>query len=259
MNHFKRTVVILAVMLAVMLAVLASPVAHAQDIRTGEALLRAMHDRYQSSWYHTLTFTQKSTTYKPDGTSTAETWYEAALLPGKLRIDIGPASDGKGYVLVDGTATILKDNKIAGTRPLVNMLLVLGFDVYTQAPETTIKVVQGEGYDLSKVREDVWEGHPAYVVGADKGDLKAKQFWIAKDTLLFVRVIEPSRGDPSKLDDIRFTDYRPLAGTWVAARVEVHSDDKLVFSEDYTDIQANVKLDPAVFDPQQFATTHWEK
>jgi len=259
MNHFKRTVVILAVMLAVMLAVLASPVAHAQDIRTGEALLRAMHDRYQSSWYHTLTFTQKSTTYKPDGTSTAETWYEAALLPGKLRIDIGPASDGKGYVLVDGTATILKDNKIAGTRPLVNMLLVLGFDVYTQAPETTIKVVQGEGYDLSKVREDVWEGHPAYVVGADKGDLKAKQFWIAKDTLLFVRVIEPSRGDPNKLDDIRFTDYRPLAGTWVAARVEVHSDDKLVFSEDYTDIQANVKLDPAVFDPQQFATTHWEK
>jgi outer membrane lipoprotein-sorting protein len=259
MNHFKRTVVILAVMLAVMLAVLASPVAHAQDIRTGEALLRAMHDRYQNSWYHTLTFTQKSTTYKPDGTSTAETWYEAALLPGKLRIDIGPASDGKGYVLVDGTATILKDNKIAGTRPLVNMLLVLGFDVYTQAPETTIKVVQGEGYDLSKVREDVWEGHPAYVVGADKGDLKAKQFWIAKDTLLFVRVIEPSRGDPNKLDDIRFTDYRPLAGTWVAARVEVHSDDKLVFSEDYTDIQANVKLDPAVFDPQQFATTHWEK
>ena len=259
MNHFKRTVVILAVMLAVMLAVLASPVAHAQDIRTGEALLRAMHDRYQSSWYHTLTFTQKSTTYKPDGTSTAETWYEAALLPGKLRIDIGPASDGKGYVLVDGTATILKDNKIAGTRPLVNMLLVLGFDVYTQAPETTIKVVQGEGYDLSKMREDVWEGHPAYVVGADKGDLKAKQFWIAKDTLLFVRVIEPSRGDPNKLDDIRFTDYRPLAGTWVAARVEVHSDDKLVFSEDYTDIQANVKLDPAVFDPQQFATTHWEK
>jgi outer membrane lipoprotein-sorting protein len=251
MNHLKRTVVILAL--------LSFPLAHAQDIRTGNALLRAMHDRYQSSWYRTLTFTQKSTTYKPDGTSTAETWYEAALLPGKLRIDIGPASDGKGYVLVDGTATILKDNKIAGNRPLINMLLVLGFDVYTQTPETTIKVVQAEGYDLSKVHEDAWEGHPAYVVGADKGDLKSKQFWIAKDTLLFVRVIEPSRGDPGKLDDIRFTDYRPLAGAWVAARVEVYSEEKLVFTEDYTDIQANVKLDPAVFDPQQFSSTHWEK
>jgi len=257
MNLRKRTVLILA--LLTFSNVTSLTLAHAQDIHSGEALLRAMHDRYVSSWYQTITFTQKSTTYKPDGTSTAETWYEAAQLPGKLRIDVGPASDGNGYVLVDGTATIVKDNKIAGTRPLVNMLLVLGFDVYAQAPETTIKVMKGEGYDLSKLREDTWEGHPAYVVGADKGDLKSKQFWIAKDTLLFVRVIEPARGDPSKLDDIRFTDYRPLAGAWVAARVEVHSDDKLVFSEDYSDIQANVQLDAATFDPQQFSVTHWEK
>ncbi len=233
--------------------------AHAQEIRTGDGLLRAMHERYQASWYTTLTFTQKSTTYKPDGTSSAATWYEAAMLPGKLRIDIGPPAEGNGYVLVDGNVTIVQKDKVTGTRPLVNMLLVLGFDVYTQDPETTIKVVKGEGYDLTKLREDSWEGHPAFVVGADKGDLKSKQFWVAKDTLLFVREIEPARDDPKKIDDIRFTDYRPLAGAWVAARVEVHSDDRLVFSEDYTDIQADVKLAPAVFDPQQFSSTHWEK
>ena len=128
--------------------------AQAQEIRTGDALLRAMHDRYQAAWYKTLTFTQKSTTYKPDGTSSAETWYEAAMLPGKLRIDIAPASSGNGYVLVDGTATVVKQGKVTGTFPLVNILLVLGFDVYTQDPETTIKVVKGEGYDLSKLRED---------------------------------------------------------------------------------------------------------
>jgi hypothetical protein len=240
-------------------ALLTLTVAQAQNIQSGDDLLRAMHDRYQASWYKTVTFTQKSTTYKPDGTSSAETWYEAALLPGKLRIDIGTPASGNGYVLVDGTVTILKDGKIAGTRAQVNMLLVLGFDVYRQDPETTIKVVKGEGYELSKLREDTWEGHPAYVVGADKGDLKSKQFWVAKDTLLFVREIEPARDDAKKSDDIRFTDYRPLAGAWVAARVEVYSDDKLVFSEDYTDIQGNVKLDLAAFDPQQFSSTHWEK
>ena len=189
----------------------------AQEIRTGDGLLRAMHERYQASWYKTLTFTQKSTTYKPDGTSSAATWYEAALLPGKLRIDIGPPAEGNGYVLVDGHVTIVQKDKVTGTRPQVNMLLVLGFDVYTQDPETTIKVVKGEGYDLTKLREDSWEGHPAYVVGADKGDLKSKQFWVAKDTVLFVREIEPARDDPKKVDDIRFTDYRPLAGAWVAA------------------------------------------
>ncbi|PYX68787.1 MAG: hypothetical protein DMG78_23955, partial [Acidobacteria bacterium] len=92
-----------------------------------------------------------------------------------------------------------------------------------------------------------------------KDDLKSKQFCVAKDTLLFVREIEPARDDASKLDDIRFIHYQPLAGAWIAAGVEVYSNGKKVFSEDYSDIQANVKLDPAVFDPEKFSTTHWEK
>ena len=233
--------------------------AHAQQIRNGEDLLRAMHARYAKSWYQTVTFTQKSTTYKDDGTSSAETWYEAASVPGKLRIDIGPPADGKGYVLVDGNVSIVKDNKVVAARHSVNMLLVLGFDVCRQDPETTILVVRGEGFDLSKLREDTWEGKPAYVVGADKGDEKSRQFWVAKDTLLFLRVIEPAQGDASRVNDIRFIHYQPLAGAWIAAGVQVYADGKKVFSEDYTDIQANVKLDPAVWDPQQFSTTHWEK
>lgn len=233
--------------------------AHAQAVRNGEAVLRAMHDRYRTSWYDTLTFTQKSTTYNPDGTTRVETWYEAALLPGRLRIDIGPPSDGSGFVLVDGIVTTIKDGKVSGTRPRVNMLLVLGFDVYRQEPQITIEVVKGQGYDLAKLREDTWQGHPVYVVGADKGDLQSRQFWVEKDTLLFVREIEPSRSDPKKVDDIRFIDYRKLAVGWVATRVEVHVDDKMVFSEDYSDIEGNAKLDPAVFDPSQFNSTHWEK
>jgi outer membrane lipoprotein-sorting protein len=255
MNLLKR----MPLIFALLTLTLAHAPVHAQDIRTGDALLRAMHDRYQSSWYKTLTFTQESTTYKPDGTHTSETWYEAALLPGKLRIDVGPPANGNGYVLSDGTVSIVKNNKVEGSRPLVNILLVLGFDVYTQAPETTIKVVQGEGYDLTKLREGTWEGHPAYVVGADKGDLTSRQFWVTKDTLLFVRVIEPTQSDPKKLNDIRFTHYRHAGHGWIAARVEIYSEDKLVFSEDYTHIKPNAKLEPAVYDPQQFSTTHWEK
>jgi hypothetical protein len=233
--------------------------AHGQDIRDGESLLRAMHDRYQKSWYQSVTFTQKSTTYKPDGTSSAETWYEALLLPGKLRIDIGEPAKNNGYIFSDGSLAIVKDGKLAATQQRVNILLVLGFDVYGQDPATTIKVVKGEGCDLSKLHEDTWEGKPAYVVGADKGDLKSRQFWIAKDTLLFLREIEPARSEADKLEDIRFTDYQRLESTWIAARVEMYVDGKMVFSEDYTDIKANVKLTPAVFDPQQFTATHWEK
>ena len=62
-----------------------------------------------------------------------------------------------------------------------------------------------------------------------------------------------------KIEDIRFVDYRKLDGGWIAARVEVHADNKLIFSEDYSEIQGNVKLDPGVFDPKQFNATHLEK
>lgn len=233
--------------------------AQGQDIRSGEDVLRAMHDRYEKTWYETLTFTQKSTTYKPDGTSSAETWYEAVGVPGKLRIDIGTPSDGNGYLMVDGNVTIFKGGKETGTRPLVNMLLVLGFDVYGQAPEVTAQVCKSEGYNLSKLHEETWDGKAFYVVGADKGDLKTKQFWIEKDRLLFVRVFEPTQKDPAKFQDIRFENYQPMAKTWLAERVEVYVDDNKVFSEDYTDIHPDAKLAPGTFDPKQFNNTHWEK
>ncbi len=139
------------------------------------------------------------------------------------------------------------------------MLLVLGFDVYHQPPETTIAQVKQEGFDVSKFHEETWQGEPVYVVGADKGDLKSKQFWIEQKRLLFVRLLEPDRRDPTKTADTRFVDYRKPSLGWVAAGVELYVDGKEVFSEEYSDIVANPKLNPAIFDPAQFSTQHWEK
>lgn len=144
----------------------------APDIENGEALVNAMHARYENAWYDTVTFTQKSTTYNPDGTTKVETWYEAASLPGKLRIDYGPPSDGNGLVLADGGATSFQAGQETSTRPLVNLLLVLGFDVYRQPPEITLGQLKREGIDVTKLHEESWNGEPVYVVGADKGDLK---------------------------------------------------------------------------------------
>ncbi|MBZ5538753.1 MAG: hypothetical protein LAO31_22635 [Acidobacteriia bacterium] len=231
----------------------------AQEIRSGEALLAAMYARYKGSWYDTVTFTQKSTTYNPDGTTKIETWYEAAMLPGKLLINFGPLENRNGVLLVDGTLTSFQNGKVSATRPLVNLLLVLGFDVYRQRPEITIHLLKQQGIDLTKLHEENWEGQPVYVVGAVKGDLKSKQFWVEKNRLLFVRLIEPSAADPKKIEDIRFADYRRLTAGWIAARVEVHVDGRMVFTEEYSDIKPNVKLDPALFDPKQFTSQRPEK
>lgn len=230
-----------------------------QEQRDGAAVLTAMHDRYENNWYDTLTFKQKSTTHKPDGTDSSEIWYEAALLPGKLRIDKGQVSDGNGTLIADGKLTNFEKGRVTSSRAFVHMLLVLGFDVYRQPAATTIDQVKGEGFDLAKMHEDTWEGEPVYVIGADKGDLSSKQFWIEKKRLLFVRLLQQSNNDKTKMSDSRFLDYRQLSSGWVAARVEFYFDGKNVFSEEYSEIEANPKLDPAVFDANQFASKHWEK
>jgi outer membrane lipoprotein-sorting protein len=233
--------------------------AGAAEVESGDAVVNAMQARYEHAWYDTVTFTQKSTTYNADGTTKVETWYEAASLPGKLRIDYGAPSDGNGLVLADGNGTSVQAGKEGTTRPLLNLLLVLGFDVYRQAPEITLGQLRHEGIDVTKFHEEMWNGEPAYVVGADKGDLKSKQFWVEKRRLLFVRILQPSQRDASRITDTRFVDYRDAGQGMIAARVEVYRDDKLVFTEDYTDIKIGVKLDPGTFDPKQFNTTHWEK
>ena len=250
----RRAVLILAAGCALLAAGIP-----AQEIRDGETLLRAMHGRYQNNWYETLTFTQKSTTHNDDGTDKSEIWHEAMLLPGNLRIDIGPPADGNGMLVANGALTSFQNGKASDPHPFVHMLLVLGFDVFRQPTQATVDQIKGQGFDLTKLREDSWDGESVYVVGADKGDLKSKQFWVEKKRLLFVRMIAPDRRDAAKTADSRFADYRQLPVGWVAARVEFFVAGKNVFSEEYSEIQTNPKLGPAIFDPRQFNSQHWEK
>ena len=230
----------------------AAPGAFADEPQDGAAVLRAMHDRYANNWYDTLTFQQDSITRHPEGKDSSEIWYEYLQLPGKLRIDVGQPKSPNLRLIADNTFTRVENNEIKASRPFTHLLLVLGFDVYKQPVDTTIAQLKGQGVDLSKVHSDTWEGKPVFVVGADKGDLKSKQFWIDKERLLFLRLIEPDRQDRTKTNDTRFSDYRQFSPGFVAARVDFYVDGQNVFSEVYSDIRVNPKIDPAFFDPRQF-------
>ena len=222
------------------------------QIRDGKELLTAMHARYANSWYRTVTFQEQAITRNPDGSHKTETWWEALIVPGKLAIHIGSPESTTGHLFNNGTLWTFRDGKIESTRPFVHMLLVLGFDVYRQPPDTTTDECVAQGFDLSKIREDKWQGHDVYVVGADKGDLKSKQFWVEKDRLLFVRLLQPDQHDVTKMDDDRFADYRRVGGGWIAARVDFYVAGVDNFVETYSDIKGNVKLDPVRFEPQGF-------
>lgn len=96
------------------------------------------------------------------------------------------------------------------------------------------------------------------VVGAHAGDSRRKQFWVDAEHLYFVRLIEPQPRDTSRLQDIRFAGDVQDGMAWVAPRVEIWTDGKLVFHEDYEGIRTDVPLDETVFDPAKWKTAkHW--
>jgi hypothetical protein len=226
--------------------------------KSGEDLVRQMHDRYAGKWYHTLTFVQ--TTTHPD--QPTETWYEAGTIPGKLRIDIAPLDSMKAFMYVGDSAIVFEGGTRVAARQDRNLLMTLGFDVYGQPPETTIAQLEAQSIDLDKIRADSWNGTEVWVVGADKGDTATNQFWIEQKRLLFVRLIEahPSQKNPSgpaNLLDITFENYQPMGKGWVAPKCVIKVNGKEVQREEYRDIRADVKLQSDLYDTETYHKATW--
>jgi hypothetical protein len=224
---------------------------------SGDDVIAAMHARYAGKWYSTLTFTQKTSRLLADGTWNVQTWYEAMKVPGQLRIDID-LSAGTGVVYVRDSAFTVQNGRALKGQASINPLLLLGFDVYGNTPAKTWTLLRKEGYDLTRVHADTFQGRQMIVVGARQGDTRRKQFWVDAEHLYFVRSLEPGPRDSTKVQDIRFVNYERRGDAWIAPRVEIHTDGKLVFHEDYTNIRTNVPLDDALFDPSKWKTAkHW--
>jgi len=225
---------------------------------TGEDVLAAMRGRYDGKWYKTLTFKQKTSRLTADGKWNAQTWYEAMKVPGSLRIDFDPISGGNGVIYARDSAFTVNGGRALRGSPSINPLLLLGFDVYGNAPSRTAAILRKEGFNLSLVHADTFQGRPMIVVGARAGDMRTKQFWIDAERLYFVRTLEPAPRDSTKVQDVRFVNYQREGDAWIAPRVEIHTDGKLVFFEDYSDIRTNVALSDDLFDPSRFKTAkHW--
>ena len=229
--------------------------AYGAKFENGEQLVAAMHKKYDGKWYKTLTFVQKNTAYKPDGTTENSLWYEALSAPGRLRIDFDPLAGGEGIMFVDGQQHTFKDGKLANSRPFIHPLLVLAFDVYTQPVDRTVSQLKELKFDLSQIREDTWKGHPVYVVGAKEGDLKTGQFWVDKKNLLFVRMLQMVGKNNDHVQETQFNKYEKAKGGWVSTEVLFLVDGKKNWLEEYSDTQANVPLAADLFDTGKWMTT----
>ena len=230
----------------------------APRFRTGAEVVDAMRDRYVGKWYTTLTFKQKTSRLLPNGKWNVQTWWEAMKIPGRLRIDFDPVRAGNGVLYARDSQFVVQNGRALRGDPGINPLLLLGFDVYSAPVAYTTARLRREGFDLTRVHETTFKDRPMIVVGARKGDYNRKQFWVDAERMLFVRMLEPTPRDTSKMQDIRFVNYERLGGGWIAPRVEIWSEGKLVFHEDYEDVKVDVELSDNLFVPARWKTTrHW--
>ena len=229
-----------------LLATLARPVA-GQPPKSGDDVIRAMHARYAGKWYKTLSFVQRAifSDGKPE-----EEWWEAAVIPGGLRIDVAPVDSGKTF-LYRGDSTFAFDKKkqvrAAEGR---NILEILAFDVYNQAPERTIALMKAEKFDPSKLREDTWKGTAVWVIGVPGSEL-----WIEKNRLILLRVLEPGAGGITS--DISFDKVVKLGNGWIGTEVNFIRGGKLAFHEVYRDWKINPAVTMSLFDTPVWKRAAW--
>ena len=139
--------------------------------------------------------------------------------------------------------------------PRVHDLLVLGFDIYKQAPTKSMEQLSSVGYDMTKMYADEWQGKAVWVVGVDAPSDSVSQFWIEQERLLFVRSLKPGRA--GTMQEVQFNKYEPIKGGWVAPEVVFTMNGQRMLYEEYFNIQVPATLDPAIFNPATFLEATW--
>jgi hypothetical protein len=255
--------------LAILAAALLAPVGHcltaqaAATPRTGADVLEAMRSAYAGKWYHTLTFTQKTTLRGQDGTERQETWYETLTHTAagtKLRIDRGELSAGNGMIYTPDSLFLVRGGQPQPPRGTGNEFLPLIEGVYVQPVAKTVKELDQMKVDMSRVRTATWEGKPVWVVGASSAaDTTSPQFWVDTDRKLLQRMMIPG-GEGQPPLDVHLGGYVRAGGGWLATKIEMFQGGTRRQAEEYSGWKVDVPVDPAMFDLSKWSTApHWAK
>ena len=230
--------------------------------RDGLALLNQMRQAYLGKWFRTVTFTQLTTQYRPNGATDTTTWYEALLAPDRLRIDFGDITKGNGVIYTADSLYVVREGAVTRSAAQGNPFLPFVAGVYTQPIDSTLKQIKPYNFDLSRLRSDTWENRPVWVVGSlAPADTSSPQFWVDKERLVAVRMIVAfNPATPADVGDIWLMDYRPVSGGWLAVKVDIKHGGQLIQKEEYSDWRGNVDLPRDFFVAEKWnQVPHWHR
>lgn len=249
------------VMVALAACASTPPARPGSDPSDGRALLTRMHDRYAGKWFRTMTFVQRTTQRRPDGTEQVTTWYEAQRGP-RLRIDIGDPALGNGALYTADSLYVVRGGKVPRSMAEGNPFLPLIVSVYLEPVAVTVAQLAPYRIDLSRIHVQDWEGTPTYVVGASSpSDTTSPQFWVEKDRLIVTRFLLPLVPSPeNRNQDVRLENNVPLGGGWLATRVRMLDKGAPMQTEEYSDWRADVDLPESFFQVEHWGEgAHWAK
>lgn len=240
-----RSLTLLALTLAAPFAIAA------QDAppRNGTEVLERMRAAYDGKWYHTLTFAQKTTTFR-NGVKRIQSWHESLAHTAQgtqLRIDFGDPASGNGVLYTPDSSWRFQSGKLAASNADGNAFLPLIEGVYVQPVAKTINELKPTKVDLSRMYVGSFNGKPVWVVGASSAsDLASPQFWVDPVQKVVVRFIL-SFGGPDPFD-VTLDDYVQAGGGMLATKVTMSVKGSPVQVEDYADWKTDVDLPPGLYD-----------
>jgi hypothetical protein len=238
--------------------------AGAQSVpKTGAEVFQRMHDAYAGKWYRTLTFVQKTTQRRPNGTDTVSTWYESLRQVGgltQLRIDVGDPSAGNGVLYTADSSWRMRDGKLVSASVGGNEFLPLIEGVYFNPVEQTIRELSSTKTDMSRVIEGSYQNRRVWIIGAaSTADTTSPQIWIDAERNVAVRaILSPAANLP--MLDIHLDGYVPIDGTWMASKIAMMQGGVPRQTEEYRDWKVNVDLPASLFAVATWTTSpHWAK
>jgi hypothetical protein len=238
--------------------------AGAQSVpKTGAEVFQRMHDAYAGKWYRTLTFVQKTTQRRPNGTDTVSTWYESLRQVGgltQLRIDVGDPSAGNGVLYTADSSWRMRDGKPVSASAGGNEFLPLIEGVYFNPVEQTIRELSSTKTDMSRVIEGSYQNRRVWIIGAaSTADTTSPQIWIDAERNVAVRaILSPAANMP--VLDIHLDGYVPIDGTWLASKIAMMQGGVPRQTEEYRDWKVNVDLPASLFAVATWTTSpHWAK
>ena len=218
-------------------------------------LIRYWKDRYAEDRLAAFTFEQETVQIKDNHVRDTSIWYEAVQYPDQFRIDLGNKDDQNINLFRNDSIYVLRQGQLVRQSKKIQTSLLLEGALYDLPVDSTLAKLEFSNINTSVFSSGIYEGRPAYIIGALEGDKKAPQIWLDSERRIVLRKISKTRN--GGILDACYADFIDFNGHWIESWVEFYIDGKLVQTERYRDINVNPVLKAEIFDPSVFQNHYW--